>query len=89
MGSSDREVLFMQILFSENVVFTKLISIVMAFAELLICRLFFIKAFNLDFSKKKTTLYLFISFPLEIINICFAPISFFPFINIAIVFVVL
>ena len=79
----------MQILFSENVVFTKLISIVMAFAELLIGRLFFIKAFNLDFSKKKTTLYLFISFPLEIINICFAPISFFPFINIAIVFVVL
>ena len=46
MGSSDREVLFMQILFSENVVFTKLISIVMAFAELLICRLFFIKAFK-------------------------------------------
>ena len=71
----------MQILFSENVVFTKLISIVMAFAELLISRLFFIKAFNLDFSKKKTTLYLFISFPLEIINICFSPISFFPFIN--------
>ena len=47
MGSSNREVLFMQILFSENIVFTKLISIVMAFAELLICRLFFIKAFNL------------------------------------------
>ena len=79
----------MQILFSENVVLTKLISIVMAFAELLICRIFFIKAFNLNFSKKRTLLYFCISFPLEIINICISPLAFFPFINIAILFVVL
>lgn len=79
----------MHVLISENIVLTKIISILVALIELLIYRIFFIKAFSLDFSKEKTVLYLFISFPLEIINICFSNILFFPFINIAIVFLVL
>ena len=76
-------------IFSENIFLTQIISICIAFVELLLTRYFFVKFFKVNFSKKKTIIFLCACFPLEILNIFLAPLPRFPFINIGIVFIFL
>lgn len=76
----------MENILNENIVLTKIVSIFIAFLEVVISKTFFIYAFKLELSRMKACLFFCICYPLQVLSIIFMPIIAFPIVNLYITF---
>jgi len=76
----------MENILNENIVLTKIVSIFIAFLEVVISKTFFIYAFKLELSRIKACLFFCIYYPLQVLSIIFMPIIAFPIVNLYITF---
>ena len=76
----------MENILNENIVLTKIVSIFIAFLEVVISKTFFIYAFKLELSRMKACLFFCICYPLQVLSIIFMPIIDFPIVNLYITF---